>query len=207
MSQKIEIDGVETELFTADELAAKAAEIEGIYKPQVEKLTGDLTAAQKASQERAAEFGQARTKFEELSKEQLSKLSEAELVIYNNTRILAEKDAQIAESNKKVHDSAVDAALKAKVGNDPKLLEKAKAMYSVIGLEDLTPEQISSRAAAAVGALMQSEPDLLASISVSLGGTYAPPVVVKTDESFANTEAGKAGAADLGLILEVPKTK
>lgn len=192
----------EIEVFTAEELAAKSAEIEGLWKPQVEKLTGDLTEAQKAATARAREFGE----FRKLSDEQVTKLGAAERIIYENQLAMAEKDTKLAEADKKAYESSVDQAIRAKVGNDPKLIEKAKAMYSLIGLSDVTPEEIQARAAAAVGALTQTEPDLIASLGIGTNGTFVPPVVKKDgDKSFSDTEAGKAGAAELGLTLEPKK--
>ena len=198
-------EGAEIEVYTAEEVTARETaaktEVEGIWKPQLVEATEKLTDAEKRAAERAGEFAN----FRKLSDEQVAKLTVAERTIYENTLLLqAEKDKNI-ENDKKVYDAAVDATIRAKVGNDPKLFEKAKAMYKVIGLEDATPEQMQQRATAAVGALVQTEPDLLAVIGVSSSGSYMPPVAAAKDDSFAATERGKAGAAELGLIIEAPK--
>lgn len=195
-------DTKQIEVFTAEEVATKTAAVEATYKPQVTELTEKLTEAEKRSAERAGEFAQ----FRKLSEEQVSKLTIAEKTIYENGLALqAEREKNVA-SEKKTYEAAVDATIRSKVGNDSKLFEKAKDMYKVIGLEDITPEQMQARATAAVGALMQTEPDLLASIGVSVGGTYEPPKPKAQGEgSYADTEAGKAAAAALGLTIEPPK--
>lgn len=195
-------DTKQIEVFTAEEVATKTAAVEATYKPQVTELTEKLTDAEKRAAERAGEFAQ----FRKLSDEQVAKLSVAERTIYENQVAMAAKDETIAAGNKKVYESAVDATIRAKVGNDPKVFDKAKAMYGLINLEDTTPEQMQARAAAAVGALMQTEPDLLASISVGASGSYEPPKPKTQGEgSYADTEAGKAAAAALGLTIEPPK--
>lgn len=197
-------EGQEIEVFTAEELAAKATEIEGIWKPKVDDLTGKLTAAETAGKERSREFGE----FRKLSEEQVTKLDAAQRTIYENTLAIHERDLKIAEGNKKTYEASVDATIRAKIGNDPKLFDKAKAMYGLINLEDVTPEQMQQRVAAAVGALVQTEPDLLASIGVSTSGTYMPPFEKKAgEENFADTERGKAGAKELGIPLEAPAAK
>lgn len=194
-------EGSTIDVYTAEELAAKAAEVEGIYKPQVTKLTEDLTDAQKRMAERATEFGQ----FRKLSDEQVKDLSVANRTIYENQLAMADKDAKLAEADKKTYNSTVDQAIRAKVGNDPKLIEKAREMYDLIGLEDITPEQVQARAAAAVGALSQIQPDLVASLGF-VSGSFEPPKAKDAGEvSFADTERGKEGAALLGLTLEPPK--
>lgn len=198
-------EGQEIEVFTADELTARETAtrtaVEGEYKPKLEDLTGKLTDAEKRAGERAREFGE----FRKLSDEQVLKLDAAQRTIYENTLAIHERDLKLGEADKKAYEAAVDATIRGKVGNDPKLFEKAKAMYTLINLEDVTPEQMQQRAAAAVGALVQTEPDLLASLGVSSSGSYMPPQVTQTDKSFADTDKGKAGASELGLTLEAPK--
>lgn len=205
MSQKIDIDGVETEVFTeaevaARETAAKAA-VEGQYKPQLEDLTGKLTAAEQAAAARAVEFGQ----FRKLTEDQVKQLSEKDAIIYANQLALEEerkKNATAAETTKK---SNIDAAIRAQVGTDQKVFDEAKKMYELIGIEDNSPEGIATRVKAAIGALGTTAPDLLAAAGFA-GGSFEPPKPAQQgDKSFADTEQGKQGAAELGIIIEAPK--
>lgn len=209
MSQKVEIDGVEVEVYTTAEhtaaLAATKTQVEGEWKPKVDDLTGKLTEAEKAAAKRAAEFGAARGEFQRLSDEQQSKLTATELTLYKNQELLVEKDKQLGESNKTAHANAVDAAIRAKVGTDQKLFEETKKMYQIIGLEDSTPEGIQKRATAALGALGTTEPNLLASAGFGSGSFEPPQAAGEGEKSFADSERGKAGAAELGIILEAPK--
>jgi len=207
MSQKIEqADGTEVEVFTAAEvtaqIAAEVAKKETEFGTVRTDLEGKLTEAQKAAADRAQQFGE----FRKLNEQQLEKLTVAERTIYENTLLLQAEREKNAGADKTAYDAAVDATIRAKIGNDPKLFDKAKAMYGLINLEDVTPAQMQQRVAAAVGALVQTEPDLLASLGVSSSGTYMPPVQKAAgEESFADTERGRAGAAELGIIIEAPK--
>ena len=81
-------------------------------------------------------------------------------------------------------------------------------MWSIIGIDAVTPEQMDSKTKMILGAISQTEPDLLASVSGFSNGSFEPPVdknASKTDGSFADTDKGKAIAADLGLTLEPKK--
>lgn len=208
MSKKIEIDGVETEVFMADEVSAqvgaKEKELTEVWGKEKTELTGKLTAAEEANAKRAREFAEARGKFKELSDEQYAKLDEVNRTLYDNQKLLADKDVQLGEADKKVYDSSIDAAIRAKVGNDQKIIDKVKEMYAMIGIDDVTPEGMQQRVNAAVGAVSQTTPDLVAGLH-RVGGTFAPPVVEQKKESFADTERGKAGAKFLGLEPEEKK--
>jgi len=203
MSQKIEVDGQEMEVFTQEEI--NAAREEGATGVRTE-LEPKLTSAQKALAERTEQFAGANRAFKKLSDDAVGKLTEAERTIYENQLVMAEQGTRLAEADKKVYDVAVATALRAKVGNDPKVFEEALKMYELINLDDVTVEGITARAAAAVGALGQIHPDLLAAAGISGGGSHMPPQpVTKENESFADTEAGKGLAKKLGMTLEVPK--
>lgn len=207
MSQKItQDDGTEVEVFTADEVAAQvtaaAKAKEDEFLPKLTQTETERDEARKALGERAGEFAQ----FRKLSDEAVAKLGVAERTIYENG--LALQEAQ--EKNKKLESekaqAMVDSALKAKAGNDTKLFDKMKELWNVIGVEATTPEQIEQKTLMVLGAIGTTQPDLLASVQGFQGGSYTPPVEKKEGEtSFADTEAGKTGAAELGLTLEVPK--
>lgn len=194
-------EGATIDVYTAEELAAKATEVENTYKPQVTTLTEKLTDAEKRMAERAGEFAQ----FRKLSDDQVKELSVAQRTIYENSLLLQAEREKNAGADKQAYESAVGQAIRAKVGNDPKLIEKAREMYDLIGLEDVTPEQIQARAAAAVGALSQTQPDMVASLGFTNGSFEPPKAKEAGEQSYADTEAGKAAAKALGLTLEPPK--
>lgn len=198
-------DGTEIEVFTADEVAVKETSvrtaIESEYKPKLTKAEEDLADAMTRAGERATEFGQLR----KLSEEQVAKLSVAERTIYENQVKLDEERAKNVTAAETAHKSAVEAAIRAKVGTDTKLFDKIKAMYGLVQLEDASAEQIAIRVNAAIGAIGQTEPDLLAAAGFTLGGAFEPPKQQVAEEGFADTERGKEGADELGLITEPPK--
>lgn len=213
MAKKIlDEDGVtEIEVYTADEVKAretsaaetaiKAKEAEfGTAKTALEKELGDAKAALAT---RAGEFKQ----FRKLSDDALAKLDEAQRTIYNNGLLLEEERKKGADFQKATHDAQVTAVLKAKSGNDPKLFEKLKEVYDVLGIEALTAEQIEKKAGMALGSLRVSEPDLVASVIGVGGGSAMPPGPThQADKGFGDSDRGKALASELGLTLE-PKKK
>lgn len=203
---KIEHEGQEIEVYTADEVVARetaaktAAETE--FKPKLEGLEKELGEARTALGARAGEFAQ----FRKLSDDQLKQLTEKDRIIYENQLSLQterEKNAKL-ETERKT--SAIDAAIKARTGSDEKLFAKVKEAYGIVQLKDETPEQLSTRVMAALGVASVSEPSLAAQVTGFTGGSYAPPQPAGAGgKSFADTEAGKAGANELGLTIETPK--
>ena len=192
---KVEIDGEEKEVFTAEEVEAAKIAVRGEFEP---KLTAAETEKQRLEgllKERADEF----KGFRKLSDEQVAKLDAANRQIYENGLALAEANTRNAEADKRVYDSTVAAAVRAKVGTNAKLFEETMKMYQLVGLDDSTEEGITKRANAAFGALSVDQPDLLASAGFALGGGYTPPVVEKGNETFADSDAGRAAATALGL--------
>lgn len=197
-------EGVEIEVYTAEEVktqtetavstAVKAKEVEfGKTKAEIDT---ELANAKKALGERAAEFGQ----FRKLNEETVAKLTVAERTIYENQKSMAEEKEKNQATEKAATEARVTAAIRAKVGTDEKLFTKVKGMYDIIGIEAKTPEEIEKKTLAALGALGQTEPDLVATVAGFSGGSYTPPVVKKEGEgSFADSERGKSGAAELGL--------
>lgn len=184
---------------TARETAARAA-VEGEYKPKLDDVTAKLTEAEKAAAQRAGQFAH----FRKLSDEQVEQLAEKDRIIYNNTLLLQEQQEKNVAAAKVAHDNAVVAEIRSRVGTDQKLFEEAKKMYEMIGIDDTTPEGVKARAMAALGALVTTQPDLIASAGFAAGGGFIPPVT-ETKKSFADTDEGKALANDLGLIVELPK--
>lgn len=202
--------GEDVEVFTAEDVAAREATtrtaVENEWKPKVQAEVDLRTAAEKRADDKAVQLSQQRTTFEKLSEEQLTKLSDAERIIYNNQKIMADSAEREAATAKTAKENAVAAAIRAKVGTDQKLFDKAKDMYAILGLDDSSQEGIEKRVIASLGALGSTEPDLLAGAGFS-GGSFVPPVEVKKDgdKTFADSDQGKAGAAELGIILEAPK--
>jgi hypothetical protein len=199
-------DGTIVEVFTAEEVQAQttaavtAKESEwGKTKEQIERERDE---ARTALGERANEFAQ----FRKLSDEQVKKLDEKDRIIYENGLALNAEREKNATEAKKQHDAAVEAAIRAKAGTDEKLFGKIKDMYALINIEAVTPEQISNKVLATLGAISTIEPDLLASVAGFSGGYQAPKVEQKEGETFADTVAGKGLAKEIGLELETPKS-
>lgn len=208
MTLKIEgEDGKEIEVYTADEVAAAstaaATAKEAEFTPKLTAAEGEKTRLEGLLKDRAAEFAG----FRKLSDDQVAKLDEKDRVIYENQIELQKEREKGVESAKKTREATISSKIREKVGTDETLFNKVKEMYEVINIEDATPEQVEVRVAAALGALSTTSPDLLAKVAGFGGGTFAPPVIKQEGDgkSFADSEAGKAGAAELGLVLETPK--
>lgn len=205
MTIKIEHEGQEIEVYTAAEMTAREAEartaVENEYKPKLSAEQAEKARLEGLLTSRAEEF----KGFRKLSDEAVAKLGEAERIIYENGVALAEANEKVAAGEKEKRANAITASIKAKVGNNEALATKVKDMYQLVGLDDSTPEGVEKRVLAALGALGQVEPDIVAQIQGFQGGSYVPPVTVKADEGFGATERGKAGAAELGLVIEPPK--
>jgi hypothetical protein len=141
-----------------------------------------------------------------LSEDQVKALSEKDAIIYAN-QLEFQKIKESDDKAKKIAlESQIDSELRKKVGSDEKLFAKAKDMYGLIGIEATTPEQIQKKVLATLGALGQTEPDLIASVFGAGSGSFEPPKPAgESEKTFADTEKGKMAAKDLGLILEVPK--
>lgn len=196
MSQKVDIDGEEVEVYTADEVAAAKAEVEGQFKPQIDELNGKLTEAEKRAAERAGEFKQ----FRELNEKQVAELSEKDRILYENTKALKAATDEIAAERNKGIKAQVDAAIAAKAGGNEKLANRMKDMWAVIGIDATTPEAIAQKANMVLGALSTTEPDLVASVG-TFSGAALPPNGAGEGKNFADTERGKAGADELGLKI------
>ena len=209
MAKLFDEEGKEVEAFLPDEVNAKVTEAvtakEAEFTPKIKTLEEELGGAKKALGERANQFAQLR----KLTDEQVAKLSEAERVIYENGVALAKKDEERAEADKKAREATVDAVIRGKAGTDEKLFAKMKDMWGVIGIDAVTPEQMEQKTKMIMGAISQTEPDLLASVAGWSGGSFQPPVTKekKEGESFATTEKGKTIADDLGLALDQDAAK
>ncbi len=205
MSEKMEINGVETEVFTTEEITARVAEavakVEGEWKPKVDDLTGKLSEAEKHQAARAIEMGQ----FRKLSDDQRGKLDEANKVIYDNMVLLNTEREKNAGADKKAYESAVETAIRSIVGKNEVLFQKTKDVYDVIGLEDITPEQIVTKAKMSFGAIGMASPDLLASAGFRTDGAFAPPETKEEKKGNPDVDEAriKQGAAELGVQIEL----
>lgn len=205
--QKIQNEaGEEIEVYTADEVKAaadaRAAEKDAEFAPVKTELEGKLTAAETAAAQRAGEFAQ----FRKLNEEQVAKLTIAERTLYENQLKLKESEDTRLADQKTAQENAVKSVIAAKAGTNAKLAEKMTEMWPLIGVEAITPEQLEEKAKMVLGALSTTVPDLVATANGFAGGSYQPPVVQRKDgESYADTAAGKAAAAELGLNIEMPK--
>ena len=192
--------GEEIEVFTAEDVAAAKTEIENQYKPQVEQTQKERDEARAALAERTGDFA----RFRKLNEDQVKQLSEKDRIIYENSLALAKANDDRVEGEKKVLNSNIDTALRAKVGTNDKLFEEAKKMWDIVGITAVTPEEIAAKTNIVLGALSQAQPDLIASSGFA-GGSFEPPKVVTTEKSFADTPEGEAAAKELGLFVEPKK--
>ena len=161
----------------------------------------EIIEAKKALADRAGEFRQ----FRKLSDDSIAKLSITEKTLYDNNLLLQEQMEKNKQLEKSAYENKIDSVLRSKAGNDEKLFQKMKDTWSIIGVDAQTPEQIELKSKMVLGAISVSEPNLVANTSGFSGG-YMPPVPQgQAEKSFADTEQGKAFAADLGLITEIKK--
>jgi hypothetical protein len=206
-------DGNEIEVFTAEEVQAKidAATTTAVKAKEDEfgktksQLDAELADARKALGERAGEFKQ----FRELHADVVAKLSLAERTIYENQLAQKKADDTRVADDKKRQDAVVDTVLRSKAGKDEKLFTKMKDTWGIINVNATTPEEIEKKVMMVLGAIQTTEPDLLAGVAGFSGSGYMPPKQKASgdEESFGNTEKGKAMAKDLGLTLEPPAKK
>src|ERR1035437_6568713 len=172
MSQKIMLDdGSEIDVFTKEEMKAAADEA---VKTASDEFTVKLTDAEKqiadankALGERAGEFKQ----FRKLSDEAVAKLGVAERTIYDNTLLMQKMNEDKITSEKKVLDASVDSVIRARVGTDEKAFVKIKEMWSLLGIEAITPDQMLQKTNMILGAISMSQPDLLATVAGFGGGS------------------------------------
>jgi hypothetical protein len=196
-------DGIEIEVYTAEEVQTQIAQKEAEFTTVKTTLETELDGAKKALGERAGQFAQ----FRKLNEETIAKLSVAERTIYENGLALEEARLARETAEKKNYESIIDSTIRAKAGNDEKLVAKMKDMWSIIGIEAQTPDAIENKARMVMGAISTTEPDLLASVSGFSGGSWnnKPDTKINNEKSFADTDVGKAFGAELGLKLDIEK--
>lgn len=212
MSQKMEVDGKEIEVFTPEEVTAQIAAATTKAKEDAETEFGkiktgletELKDTKTALAERNTEF----KNFRELSKDQLAKLTTTEQALYNNQKLLHDETLKREEGEKVSKQLQIDSALRAKAGKDDKLFGKLKELWPTLQIDAVTPEQIEQKTMMILGMINTTQPDLLASVAGFSGGSWTPPGVKQTsgDEKFGETARGKAAANELGLEIE-PKKK
>lgn len=193
--------GEDIEVFTSDEIQAqidervKAKEDEhaGVLRTKEE----ELAETRKALVERAGEFKQ----FRKLNEDSVAKLSVAERTIYENTVVMNELREKAEGDAKAAHDRMVDDQIRTKAGTSDALYQKLKDTYSLIGIEAVTPEEVSNKISMALGAIGTVAPDLLATIG-GIGGIAVPAGVTEKKESFADRPEGQGLAERLGLKIK-----
>lgn len=198
-----EIDGfLQADLDTKVSEAVKVKETE--FTAKTKTLEEELATAKKNLGERANQFAT----FRKLNDDVVAKLSEAERTIYENG-LAHEKEREDRVAQEKINKEAlVESVIRGKAGKDEKLFSKMKDMWQVIGIEANTPEQMEQKSKMILGAISQTEPDLLASVAGFSNGSFAPPKTGDEkdgEKSFADTDKGKKIAFELGLKLETPK--
>lgn len=185
----------------ADSIKAKETELLTAHGAEKTKLEEELGRLNGIITERAGEFKQ----FRKLSEDAVAKLSVAEKTIYENGLLLQEEREKREAGEKTARENAVTTIITAKAGKNEKLAAKMKDMWPLLGIEATTPEQLEQKANMILGAISQSEPDLVASVAGFSGGHLPPDNKPKDGQTYADTQAGQALGKDLGLVLETPK--
>lgn len=196
----------EIEVYTAAEVAeretAARTAVEGEYKPKLDDAHAKLTDAEKRATERAGEFAQ----FRKLSDDQVKALGVAERQIYENGLALEQERQKNAGFEKDRIETLKKTTVAAKVGKNEKLAAKILESWDIVNIAATTPEQVEQKTMAILGMFSTTEPDLVASVAGFGGGSFEPPKEKGSDgTAFGETAAGKAAAADLGLIIEPKK--
>lgn len=151
MSEKIEIDGVEKEVFTAEEVAAQtkaAAEAEAT-RVAAEK-DAEIERLKKVSAEKTENF----RKYNEMTQEERDAHSANELeLIKRNDKIeaelIAEREARLAKE-KTENERTKNNALKGFHADVAEVKEKIEKSYAALaGMPETTPEEVQARAEAA----------------------------------------------------------
>jgi hypothetical protein len=211
MAKLYDSEGTEVTAYLPEELDTKVSEAvkakETEFSTKEKTLQEELAGAKKALGDRAEQFSQ----FRKLNDEQKAKLTEVERINYENTLALNKQQEERAEFEKKNKENMIESVIRSKAGTDEKLFTKMKGMWEIFGVEANTPEQMEQKSRMILGAIGQSEPDLLASVAGFSNGSFAPPPVAgekkEEDKTFADTPKGKAIANELGLKLEPDKKK
>lgn len=200
MTLKIDNDGQEIEVWTAEEVAAREAAAKESVSTE---LNTKLTEAEKEKarlegllSERAGEFKQ----FRKLTEEQEGKLSKSEREKYEIQKQLNEANESINSLKTEREQDRIDAVIRAQCGNDKALFDKTKDMYAKINLPASTPEEIAARVRAAFGAIAPSEPNVAAFLASTAGnGHYQPPQALNAQN--APDPRIVQGAKELGLKI------
>lgn len=204
MAKFFDSEGNEVEAFLPEEVNNKVTEAvkakEGEYVPKIKTLEEELSGAKTSLAQRANQFAE----FRKLNDDVVAKLDEKDRIIYENGLALAKINEERAEAEKKAREAIIDSTIRAKTGADEKLFGKIKGMWDVLGIEAITPEQMEQKTKMIIGAINQTEPDLLASVAGFSNGSFLPPEppgAKKEEKGFGDTEKGKAIAQDLGLKI------
>lgn len=201
MSEKIDKDGVEVEVFTADEVAA-AAKVEA-DRVAAEKDT-EIEKWKKVSTEKTENF----RKYNEMTQEERDAHSANELeLIKRNDKIeedlKAEREARITRE-KTDNDRTKNNALKSFHNDLPEVKTKLEEKYALLaGMPETTPEEISARA---------TEAAKLAGISVDsrnpiYSSIHGEPPVYKEKTEYVETPEGKEAADLTRQALNIPAPK
>ena len=204
MAKLYDADSTEVEAFLPEEVEAKVSEAvkakETEYATKLKEKEDKIAEQGKALGERANQFAT----FRKLNDDVVAKLSEAERTIYENGLALSKEQEERKATEKRNQEALVETAIRGKAGTDEKLFAKMKDMWGVINIEAVTPEQIEQKTKMILGAINQTEPDLLASVAGFSNGSYMPPKTgdeKEGEKTFADTEKGKKLADELGLKL------
>lgn len=162
----------------------------------IEQKTKDLVGIRKEN-----------TRLKDLTDEEREKMSEKEIELHNTAKALQEQQEQLAkdqqEWKQKEITARVDKAVKGLVGSDQVLIDKVKGNYGRIKDAEKaeSEDEIARLASEAFNMLGVEKP---ASVSDAMGHDGGSAPGQGSGNNFANSDAGKGLAQNMGLAVEPP---
>lgn len=205
MSEKIEKDGVEVEVFTADEVAARE---QAAAKAEADRVAATKDAELAELRRLNAERGENFTRYSKMTEEEKKNYDENTTNLLKHTDKLTgqveELTAKLTEKEKAENERTKNSALKGFHGDLPEVKQKLEEKYALLaGMPESTPEEITARAAEAAklaGIAVDSRNPLNISI-------HGEPPMYKEKTEYTETNEGKEAAALARQALGVPEPK
>lgn len=197
-------EGEDIEVFTAEERDAFVATA---VEQKVGETKVEYETRLKEREEYHAQQGTNAGALRKMNEEQLKELSAKDRIIYDNQVALEAANTARATAEGKIVTDRLEAQIKLKANGDADVEKKIRDNLQYIAIDPVTPEQVDTKVAMALGVVFQQQPDIMA-MAAAHGGTVYPGGVKPEEkkEDFADTERGKAIAAAHGFIVTPPKT-
>ncbi len=190
-------EGQEIEVFTAEELAAKAAEVETTKNAELATANAEVERLKKVSAEKTENF------------KKLNEMTEAEKAAMSAKQIEDLKRIEAAESKAQALEDKINNDTKSRVekdietalakyhGGDEKLKEQLKKNFDLINLQGTDTETIQERAKLAAdmekGKLGRINP-----LHSGFGGSAPKSADKNKTDEFLNSEKAKAALKAMG---------